>query len=67
MTFRGVFPYDISDLPPERKVEFAIDLVTSTTPVSMSRSRMSASDMSELKKRLEDLLKNKFVRPSVLF
>nr|ABD28305.1 RNA-directed DNA polymerase (Reverse transcriptase) [Medicago truncatula] len=34
-------------------------------PVSMAPYRMSASELSELKKQLEDLLEKKFVRPSV--
>jgi len=29
-----VFPDDITDLPPEREVEFAIDLVPGTSPIS---------------------------------
>lgn len=51
-----MFAYDIRDLPPESKVEFAIDLVPNTSPVSVEPYRMFASEMSELKKQLEDLL-----------
>ncbi|XP_050909775.1 uncharacterized protein LOC127123617 [Lathyrus oleraceus] len=50
---------DISDIPPEREVEFTIDLVPGTNPVSMAPYRMSASELSELKKHLEDLLEMK--------
>ena len=49
----------------EREVEFSIDLVPGTKPVSMAPYRMSASELAELKKQLEDLLDKKFVRPSV--
>ncbi|RHN78855.1 putative nucleotidyltransferase, Ribonuclease H [Medicago truncatula] len=63
--FPEVFPDEISDVPPEREVEFSIDLVPGTKPVSMAPYRMSASELSELKKQLEDLLEKKFVRPSV--
>ena len=52
-------------MPPEREVEFSIDLVPGTKPVSMAPYRMSASELAELKKQLEDLLDKKFVRPSV--
>jgi hypothetical protein len=48
-----------------REVEFSIDLVLGTKPVSMTPYRMSASELAELKKQLEDLLDNKFIRPSV--
>ncbi|MCI42461.1 cellular nucleic acid-binding protein [Trifolium medium] len=51
--FPGVFPGDISDLPPEREVEFTIDLVPGTGPVSVAPYRMSASELNELKKQLE--------------
>ncbi|XP_058728641.1 uncharacterized protein LOC131600505 [Vicia villosa] len=63
--FPEVFPDEIPDVPPEREVEFAIDLVPGTRPVSMAPYRMSASELAELKKQLEDLLEKRFVRPSV--
>ncbi|MCI50848.1 RNA-directed DNA polymerase (Reverse transcriptase), partial [Trifolium medium] len=56
---------DVSDVPPEREVEFTIDLVPATGPISMAPYRMLASELKELKKQLEDLLENKFIRPSV--
>ena len=63
--FAEVFPDEISEVPPEREVEFTIDLVPSTRPVSMAPYRMSASELSELKKQLEELLAKNFIRPSV--
>lgn len=54
--FPEVFPEDIGDLPPEREVEFAIDLVPGTSPMSMDPYRMSASNLDELKKQLNELL-----------
>jgi len=63
--FPEVFPDEIPDVPPEREVEFSIDLVPGTKHVSMTPYRMSASELAELKKKLEDLLDKKFVRPSV--
>ncbi|XP_050878174.1 uncharacterized protein LOC127081990 [Lathyrus oleraceus] len=62
--FPEVFPDDISDLPPEHELEFAIGLVPGTSPVSMTPYRMSASELGELKKQLDDLLKKKFVHLS---
>jgi len=63
--FPEVFPDEIHDVPPKREVEFSIDLVPGTKPVSMAPYRMSTSELAELKKQLEDLLDKKFVRPSV--
>src|SRR4030065_2543447 len=63
--FPEVFPDEIPDVPPEREVEFSIELVPGTKNVSMAPYHMSASEFAELKKQLEDLLDKKFVRPSV--
>lgn len=63
--FPYVFPNYISDLLSEREVQFPIDLVPSARPVSMESYKMSALELSELMKHLEDLLEKKFVRPSV--
>ena len=38
--FPEVFPEDVSELPPEREVEFTIDLIPGTSPVSMAPYRM---------------------------
>ncbi|XP_050918753.1 uncharacterized protein LOC127136205 [Lathyrus oleraceus] len=62
--FPKVFTNDISGLSTEREVGFAIDLVPSTSLVSMAPYRMFTSELGELKKQLEDLLAKKFVRPS---
>ncbi|XP_058781838.1 uncharacterized protein LOC131656074 [Vicia villosa] len=63
--FPEVFPDQIPDVPPEREVELSIDLVPGTKHVSMEPYRMSASELAELKKKLEYLLEKKFVRPSL--
>jgi hypothetical protein len=63
--FPEVFADEIPDVPPAREVEFSIDLIPGTKPVSMAPYRMSAFELVELKKQLEDLLDKKFVRPSV--
>jgi len=43
------FHDEIPDVPLEREVEFSIDLVLGTKPVSMAPYRMSASELAELK------------------
>lgn len=63
--FLDVIPDDIIDLPLEREVEFSIELVPGTIPISMVPYKMSPTKLSELKKQLEDLLEKKFIRPSV--
>ena len=63
--FPEVFPENITELLPEREVEFAIDLVPGTSPISIAPYRMSASKLGELKKQFEELLDKQFIRPSV--
>lgn len=41
--FSEVFPDDMSKLSPKREVEFTIDLVSGTRPVSMAPYKMDAS------------------------
>ncbi|MCI70797.1 cellular nucleic acid-binding protein, partial [Trifolium medium] len=52
--FSDVFPEDISDLPPEREVEFAIDVLPGTSPISMAPYWMSAAELEKLKEQLEE-------------
>jgi len=56
---------EVSGLPPEREVEFSVDLIPGTGPISIAHYRMSPVELSELKKQLEELLEKQFVRPSV--
>ena len=63
--FPEVFPDDITEIPPKRGVEFAIDLVPGMSLISIAPYRMSASELGELKSQLEELLEKQFIRPSV--
>ncbi|XP_057756130.1 uncharacterized protein LOC130975338 [Arachis stenosperma] len=44
-----VFPDDINEFPPNREVEFAIELVPGFDPISITPYRMSPLEMAELK------------------
>ncbi|XP_012574249.1 uncharacterized protein [Cicer arietinum] len=63
--FEDVFLEDVTSLPPEREVEFSIDLVPGTGPISIAPYRMPPLELSELKNQLEDLITKQFIRPSV--
>ncbi|XP_016169017.1 uncharacterized protein LOC107611623 [Arachis ipaensis] len=54
--FPEVFPDDIEEFPPNREVEFAIELVLRAGPISSAPYRMSPLGMAELKSQQEDLL-----------
>ncbi|GJW53755.1 hypothetical protein Tco_0097840, partial [Tanacetum coccineum] len=57
--FTDVFPKDLLGLPPQRKVEFCIDLVHGATPVAKSPYRLAPSQMQELSEQLQELELNK--------
>ena len=63
--FPDVFPYDIAGLPPYREVEFTIDLIPGTEPISIPPYRMAHAELRELKAQLEELLSKGFIRPSI--
>ncbi|XP_027171655.1 uncharacterized protein LOC113771252 [Coffea eugenioides] len=62
--FPDVFPEELKTLPPEREVEFKIDLVPGTAPISKTPYRMVPEELKELKIQLQDLLEKGFVRES---
>ena len=51
-------------MPPDRDIEFVIDLVPRTAPIAKRPYRMAASESAELKKQLEELQRIGFIRPS---
>ena len=63
--FLDVFPYDIAGLPPNREVEFTIDLIPGTEPISIPPYRMDPTKLRELKSHLEELLSKGFIWPSI--
>ncbi|XP_016192479.1 uncharacterized protein LOC107633355 [Arachis ipaensis] len=65
MTRSEVFPKDIPEFPPQRKIDFTIELVPGARPVSVAPYRMAPIELAELKTQLEKLLNKRFIRPSV--
>ncbi|XP_059288219.1 uncharacterized protein LOC132041524 [Lycium ferocissimum] len=47
--FADVFPEDLPGLPPMREIEFSIDLVPGTQPISIPPYRMAPAELRELK------------------
>ncbi len=50
--FSDVFPEELSSLPPEREVEFAMKVMSGTTPISIAPYRMAPTELKELKIQL---------------
>jgi hypothetical protein len=62
--YPDVFPHELSGMPPDRDIEFAIKLQPGTAPISKRPYRMPPAELAELKKQLQELLDKGFIRPS---
>jgi hypothetical protein len=50
--FSYVFPEELPGMPPDREVEFVIDLLPRTAPISKRPYRMLAEELKELKNQV---------------
>ncbi|KAL4014044.1 hypothetical protein IC575_026234 [Cucumis melo] len=62
--FLDVFPEELSGLPPDREIEFSIDLVLGMAPISQAPYRMAPIELRELKSQLQELMDKGFIRPN---
>ena len=62
--FPEVFPEDLPGLPPERQVEFQIELVPGAAPVAKAPFRLASYELKELSEQLKELSDKGFIRPS---
>ena len=62
--YSDVFPEELPGMPPDRDVEFVIELQPGTTPISRRPYRMTPSELAELKIQLQKLQDKGFIRPS---
>jgi hypothetical protein len=62
--YPDVFPEELPGMPPDRDIEFSIELLPETTRISKRVYRMDAKDLIELNKQIEELLEKGFIRPS---
>ena len=51
-------------MPPDRDIEFVIELKPGTAPISRRPYRMPPNELVELKKQLKELLDEGFIHPS---
>jgi hypothetical protein len=59
-----VFPEELPGMTLDRDVEFVIDLLPGTAPISKRLYRMSSTQLIELKKQIKELLEKGFIHPS---
>jgi hypothetical protein len=62
--YPDVFPDDLPSMPPDRDIEFVIELQSGIAPISKRPYRMPPNELAELKIQLQDLLDKGFIRPS---
>jgi hypothetical protein len=48
--FQDVFPKELPGMPPDREIEFTIDLIPGTTPIVQPPYKMGSKELVELKK-----------------
>jgi hypothetical protein len=53
--FLDVFPEELLGMSPNRDIEFIIELLPGTTPISKRSYRMSTNELVELKKQIDEL------------
>ena len=62
--FPDVFPEDLPGIPPDRQVEFGIDLIPGSAPVARTPYRLAPPELQELASQLQELSEKGFIRPS---
>jgi hypothetical protein len=62
--FLDVFPKDLSGMPPDRDVEFIIELQPGTALISRRPYKMTPKELAELKVQLNELLDKGYIHPS---
>jgi len=64
--YRDVFPEDLpKGLPPMRSVEMSIKLEKDSKPKMGPIYKLSRKELDEMKRQIEDALRNGFIRPSI--
>jgi hypothetical protein len=62
--FMNVFPQELPGMPPEREVEFYIDLLLGTAPIAKRPYYMAPTELAELKLQIAELQQKGYIRPS---
>jgi hypothetical protein len=62
--YPDVFPDELSGMPPDRDIEFVIELQPGTGPISKRPYRMPPKELAGLKNQLQELLDKGYIRSS---
>jgi hypothetical protein len=64
LEYPDVFPEDLLGMPPNRDIEFVIELLPGMPPISKRPYRMPVNELVELTKQIAKLQSKGFIRPS---
>jgi hypothetical protein len=64
--FQDVFPQELPRIPPDREIEFTIDLILGTAPIAQAPYKMGPKELIELKEQLDELEQKGFIQESIL-
>ena len=53
--YPDVFPEELPGMPPDRDIEFVIDLLLGTRPIAKRPYRMATDELKKLKEQLQEL------------
>jgi hypothetical protein len=62
--YPDVFLEELSGMPPDRDIEFLIELLPRTPPISKRPYSLPVNELVELKKQIAELQAKGFIRPS---
>jgi hypothetical protein len=62
--YPDIFPKELSGMPPDRDIEFLIELLHEKPPISKRSYRMPVNELVELKKQIAELQAKGFIRPN---
>jgi hypothetical protein len=62
--YPDVFPEELPGMPPDRDIEFIIELIPGIAPIAQRPYRMNPQELEELKRQLADMLSKGLIRPS---
>jgi len=62
--YPDVFPEELPGMPPDRDIEFIIDLIPRTGSIAKRPYRMATDELKDLKEQLQELQEKGYIRPS---
>ncbi|KAK1667631.1 hypothetical protein QYE76_055790 [Lolium multiflorum] len=62
LNLRGCVSAELPGMPPDREIEFTIDLIPGTAPIAKAPYKMGPKELKELKEQLDDLEQKGFIQ-----